>query len=272
MIDLHCHVLPGIDDGPATFADSLALARVAAAAGTSTIVATPHVSWDYPNRPDTIARLVEELNRRLRTESVGLEIRAGAEIAASRVLDTTADELSRLTLGGGRWILLEPPFTLVASGLDVLVADLQARGCRVVLAHPERCPAFHRDRPMLERLVDAGVVTSLTAGSFDGKFGPAVRRFALELVAEKLVHNVASDAHDQTQRPPTIAGELERAGLGPLAAWLTEAVPAAILDGGEIPPRPDVELPAPVASRRRLWPLGRRHSAGSTEHSRPTRT
>lgn len=268
MIDLHCHVLPGIDDGPSTIADSLALARAAAEAGTRTLVATPHVSWEYPNRADTIARLVDELERMLGSQSTALVIRSGAEVAMTRVVDIAPHELSRLTLGGGQWLLLEPPFTPVASGLDRVVADLQQRGHGVVLAHPERCPALHRDRPMLERLVESGVVTSVTAGSLGGKFGSVVRRFSLELVRDGLVHNVASDAHDALQRPPSIAAELERAGLGELTDWLTQAVPGAILDGGAIPPRPDIDISSAVPARRPRWLLGHR-SKGSSARSQP---
>ena len=256
MIDLHCHVLAGIDDGPRTIEESLALARAAGAAGTRTLVATPHVSWEFRNQAQTIERMVEELNRVLRREAVAVDVRPGAEIAMTRLADLAPTELSRLTLGNGRWLLVEPPFTLVAAGLDVLIADLQRQGYRVLLAHPERCPAFHADRSMLERLVDSGVLGSLTAGSLDGKFGTPVQRFSLELLSAGLVHNVASDAHDDSNRPPTIAGELERAGLAPLAEWLTQSVPAAILDGGEIPPRPDVELPPTRRGRR--WLPGRR--------------
>ncbi len=250
MIDLHCHAIAGIDDGPSTIEESLALARAAVSAGSTTLVATPHVSWEYPNRADAIARRADDLRRRLRSEGVALEIRTGAEIAMTRVGDIEPEELSRLTLGGrGRWLLVEPPFTLSASGLDLQVAELQQHGYHVVLAHPERCPALHRDRTMLEEMVGSGVLGSLTAGSLDGRFGEPVRRFSLELLRDGLVHNVASDAHDHSHRPPTISGELERAGLGPLAEWLTESVPAAILAGGEIPMRPEVELSVHVGRR-----------------------
>ena len=252
MIDLHCHVLPGIDDGPSTLEESLEMARAAAAAGTRTIVATPHVSWEYRNRAETIATLVGELNARLGAEGVALEIRSGAELAMTRIGDLAAGELSRLTLGGGRWLLVEPPFTVVATGLDLLVADLQRQGYRVLLAHPERCPAFQRDRKMLEGLIDAGALGSLTAGSLGGTFGEPVRRFSLELLADGLIHNVASDAHDPIRRSPSIAAEIEQAGLGALREWLTESVPAAILAGGEIPARPHVEVAAPGGRLRRL--------------------
>jgi protein-tyrosine phosphatase len=256
MIDMHCHVLPGIDDGPATIDESLALARAAAGAGTHTIVATPHVSWDHRNSADTIARLVAQLNSALRAEGVPIAIETGAEIAMTRVGDIDTPELRRLTVGGrGEWLLIEPPFTPVASGLDGVIADLQQRGFRVLLAHPERSAALHRDRGMLERLVATGVLGSLTAGSLDGKFGSSVRRFSLELVRDELVHNVASDAHDEVKRPPTISGEVERAGLAALAEWFTDAVPSAILSGGTVPPRP--HLASQAARRGPRWLPGR---------------
>lgn len=254
VIDLHCHVLPGIDDGPEMIDGSLAMARAAAAAGTRTLVATPHVSWRYPNDADTIARLVDEVNTRLAAESATLEVLPGAELAMTRILDIDPAELPRLSLGGGSWLLVEPPFTAVATGLDIVVFDLQRQGHRVLLAHPERCPALHRDPRILGSLVRAGVLTSITAGSLIGKFGDTVRRFALQLVQDELVHNVASDAHDTVGRPPSMAAEIEQAGLGPLREWLTEEVPAAILAGEEtVPPRPAVAVPDIGAPQRAWW-------------------
>ncbi len=256
MIDLHSHVLSGIDDGPDTIEGSVELARAASAAGVRTLVATPHVSWHYQNASDTISALVSQLNARLQDEQVDLEIVTGGEIAMTRIAALEPAELSQLGLGGGAWLLVEPPFTPVATGLDAIVLDLVHSGRRVLLAHPERCPALQRDPEMLRALVGAGVLTSITAGSLVGRFGGEVRRFALELVREGLVHNVASDAHDTTRRPPGIASELERAGLAPLREWLTEEVPRAILGGGDVPPRPDVALPDMESGRRSPWRPG----------------
>lgn len=255
MIDLHCHVLPGIDDGPASIDGSLALARAAGAAGTRTLIATPHVSARYPNDAATIARLVEQLNARLAADAIAVEVRAGAEIALTSALEMEPARLAELALGGSSWLLVEPPYTPAATGVDSLVLDVVRRGHRVVLAHPERCPAFHRDRAVLESLVRAGVLTSITAGSLVGRFGAQVRRFALALVRDGLVHNVASDAHDHHDRPPGIAAELAHAGLQPLAAWLTAGVPAAILAGAEIPPPPPGALEQ--LRPRRAWPWSR---------------
>jgi protein-tyrosine phosphatase len=256
MIDLHCHVLPGIDDGPETIEGSLELARAAVAAGIETLVATPHVNSRTPNDSAAIARLVEELNARLADERVGLKILPGAEIAVSQIVEIEPEELLRLRLGGGPWLLVEPPFTPIAVGLEGMLLDVLRKGHRVVLAHPERCPALQRDRRLVPKLVDLGILMSITAGSLTGRFGGDVRRYALELARAGLIHNVTSDAHDGVKRPPGLAVELEQAGLAGLREWLTQLVPAAILSGEEIPPRPAGRT-ADARPRRRRWRPGR---------------
>ena len=253
MIDLHTHVLPGIDDGPETIEGSLALVRAAAADGTRVMVATPHVNWHHHNDAAIIERLTAELNERLREERIAVEILTGAEVAMTRVADIEESELERLRLGDGPWLLLEPPFTPVVTGLDGVVLTLQSLGHRVLLAHPERCPALQRDPRMVESLVRDGVLTSITAGSLVGRFGGEVRRFARELVEEGLVHNIASDAHDATRRRPGMTSEIAESGLGSLSDWLTDAVPSAILSGEEIPPRPSPPVALGRRSRRLRW-------------------
>jgi protein-tyrosine phosphatase len=241
VIDMHCHVLPGIDDGPATLEEALALAGEAWATGAHALVATPHVSWRYPNDAATIAQLAGELRDRLAQGhggGRGVEIVEGAEIAATRALDLPGEELDRLCLGESRCLLVEPPPTAVASGIDLVVAKLQGRGYRVLLAHPERCAAFHRDPGLLASLVSGGCMTSVTAGSLAGRFGAAVRRYALDLEAAGMMHSVASDFHDRASRPPGIAAALEAAGLAGIAEWLTCEVPHAILEDREVPQRP----------------------------------
>ena len=257
MIDLHCHVLAGIDDGPETLADSVALARAAAALGTSTIVATPHVSWRYGNDSATIARSVERTNAAFAQAGVGVKVLPGAEIAITRAVELDPEELGALSLGGGPWLLIEPPFTSVSTGLDELVREIAELGHRIVLAHPERCPAFQREPGLLESLVLGGALTSITAGSLVGQFGKTARRLSLEMLEAEFVHNVASDAHDAEKRGPGIAHELEQVGYGGLIEWLVEDVPGAILAGEEqLPPRPTLRAPAPSAASRSWWRRG----------------
>jgi protein-tyrosine phosphatase len=253
VIDLHCHLLPGIDDGPRTIEESVAIARAASRAGIDTIVATPHASHRYPNRPADIERLVSELDERLRAEGIAVQLRTGAEIAMTHLAGIDPGEIDRMTLGAGGSVLLEPPFLAVVTGIDGIVARLQGEGRRVVLAHPERCPAFHRDPDLLRALVGDGALTSITAASLVGRFGKDVQRFASRLVAEEMVHNIASDAHDSHRRPPSIAAELDHAGLGDMGEWLTREVPTAILSGQEIPPRPPRVARPRRDPRRLIW-------------------
>jgi protein-tyrosine phosphatase len=252
MIDLHCHVLPGIDDGPHSIEDSLLLARAAASGDIRTIVATPHVSREYPNDAETIAELVDRVSARLAAEGLPLELRSGAEIAMTMIDQIAPGVLPKLALGEGPWLLIECPFTSLATGFDILLAKLQSQGHRIMLAHPERSPFFHRDPQLLGSLVQTGILTSVTAGSLVGRFGGQVQRFTRELVRDELVHNVASDAHSHTGRPPSIRPELEQSGLSPLADWLTQAVPAAVLAGDEIPPRPSATISL-QKTRSRWW-------------------
>jgi protein-tyrosine phosphatase len=252
VIDLHCHVLPGIDDGPEEIEGSLALVRAAAAAGETTLVATPHVNWRYANVAVEIERLTDELARRLAADDTAMQLVAGAEIAMTHVAELSEAELSRLRLGDGPWLLLEPPFGPLAGSLAEIVEDLQRRGHGVILAHPERCAAFHRRPELLESLVRGGALTSVTAGSLVGHFGERVRRFALELFASGLVHDVSSDAHDAIRRAPGMSREIEEAGLAELTEWLTVEVPGAILAGASIPARPAVTVPRPRRGWRRL--------------------
>ena len=250
MIDLHCHILPGIDDGPATIEATLDLARAAVTAGTRMMVATSHVSPRYPNDAETIAAGVARVKAALAAAEIPLDVRPGGEVAISQIDELAAGELSALRLGGGPWLLVESPFTLVVDSMPALLGLLQSGGHRIVLAHPERCPGFHRRSDLLRSLVlDHGVLTSVTAGSLVGQFGREVERFALGMARAGLIHNVASDAHDCERRPPGLAEPIDRAGLGAHAELLCEAVPAAILDGTPLPQHPGPLLEAP----RRTW-------------------
>ena len=238
MIDLHCHLLPGIDDGPPDIEGSLAMARRAVREGIETIVATPHVNSRYRNDPGTIGAALEQVRAALVREQIPLEVLPGAEIAVNYLAETDTAGIGALALAGGEWLLIEPPFAAVASGLVATVQGLLWDGHRVVLAHPERCQAIQRDISIVRRLTEEGVLVSLTAGSLAGRFGSTARRVAQALLQEGLAHNVTSDAHDAGNRPPAIAAEIAQGGFADLTGWLASEVPAAIVRGGPLPPRP----------------------------------
>lgn len=241
MIDLHFHLLPGIDDGPATDDDMLALARAAVTAGTKTVVATPHVSWEYRNTAAGISDVLARTRARLQSEGIQLEVVAGAEIAATLAVELPDDELRSLSLGGAGWLLIECPHTPTATGFDAALFQLQGRGHRIMLAHPERCAGLRRDPDLLERLVRSGMGTSITASSLTGRFGSDPQHLAIRMLKAGLVQNVASDAHDR-RRPPEIRAHLERVGLGEVMESFVRTVPERVLAGESLGPPPTAIL------------------------------
>lgn len=238
LIDLHCHLLPGIDDGPADIDGSVALARAYLAAGITRVAATPHVNLRHRNRSAEIAERRAEVAERLAEQKIDLTIESGAEISATVAAEIGDEELRLLTLAGGDWLLVEPPSRAAAFDIHQAVFEIQRRGFKVLLAHPERNSALQRDVDLLEDLVAAGVRTQITAEALTGRFGSKAEACSRELFSRNLVHTIASDAHHATERPPGLADELKRTGHRDLVQWLCRDMPAWILDGGEEPARP----------------------------------
>lgn len=238
---------------------SLELARAAVADGTRSIAATPHVSLTYDATPDTIVAGVAALRDALAEHGIDLEVGTGAEVAVPRLSELDDETLRGLCLGPGPYLLVESPYS-ASPFLESLLFDLQTRGFRPLLAHPERSPVFQHDRGLLERLVAQGVLCSVTAGSLTGQFGRTVRHFTQGLLRAGLVHDISSDAHNTSRRPPGLS-----AALGALAAdlpelagqanWYCDAAPGAIMRGDPLPARPPTE-PGKRPSRR--WRFLRR--------------
>jgi len=254
VIDLHSHLLPGVDDGPPHLADALALARAAVEAGTEVMVATPHVSRAYHLAPADIGPRVDWLAAALDAAGVALDVRAGGELAPERISQLSREDIAAIGLGGGSCVLLECPFTRGSALMDMAMTRLQEWGFRILLAHPERSPTYLREPQALRALVERGAMVQVTAASLRGDFGRTPRQFAKELFRAGRVHVVASDAHDVQKRGPGIRGPLDDAlrswGLpAALAGWLTEAAPRAVLADGPLPPPPRRTTP------RRRWPL-----------------
>jgi protein-tyrosine phosphatase len=258
LIDLHCHILPGIDDGPVNFDFSVAMARKAEDAGINIVVATPHVRSDYRTEPDGIAAAVAELNAALAADELELRVLAGAEVSLQKAAELDDPTLSVLCLGSGDYLLVESPYRSIDIDLEGILWDIQARGFKPVLAHPERCPIFQRDPDRLARLVNGGVLCSITAASLAGRFGTTVRKFSLELMYDGLVHDVASDAHDHLHRPPDLLTGFESAeadipGIRGQANWFTVTAPVAIVTGrATLPARPDPPPRPPMSRWRRI--------------------
>lgn len=237
VIDLHCHLLPGIDDGPADLGGTLAMAEQHLKTGVEVVAATPHVAWDMPNEPEAIALRLADVRAALAAAEIPLRVVQGAEVDVHQAVRLNDEQLRALALGGGPWLLLEAPLQSGVGFAPVAYA-LMKRGYRVLIAHPERSPLLQRDLEGLRELVRAGAATQVTAASFAGGFGRTVREYAERMLEAGLVHSVASDAHDALRRPPGIAGPLRSAGLGDLVSQLAHEAPAAILAGDPLPAAP----------------------------------
>jgi protein-tyrosine phosphatase len=239
LVDLHFHLLPGVDDGPAGLEESLDLARAALHAGTGTVVATPHV------RPDlgiTDAREIAERVRELRSElaaaGIPLTVGCGGELGHEMAFDLTPDELDLLAQGppGARWLLVETPFQGIGEDFHAATAELRAHGFGVLVAHPERsADAAIGDEGGLRRELAAGSQAQLNALSLTGGHGADARRTAWELLHHGLIDVVASDAHGPT-RPPALRMARETlldGGLAPAAAnALVATAPRELLARG----------------------------------------
>ncbi len=239
MIDTHCHILPGVDDGPAEMADAVALCRLAGADGTTTLIATPHqrhLMW--PNRDAaTLAARCTELQRAVGDEPrilLGAEIRVDADLLA----DVDAFPASGLLpLAGSRYLLLEFP-SVGGPEPRPLLHELIVSGWRPVLAHAERIPRWIERPEELADLVQLGAYVQVTAGSLLGRFGKRPRACCTWLLDGDLVHFVGSDAHDTLERPPGLAAAREaiasRWGAA-MADRLTRLNPGDILADRPLP-------------------------------------
>ena len=211
FVDIHCHILPGIDDGAKDWEQSLAMARLAVEDGTLTIVATPHQLGTYSeNHGDQIRLLTAELQEKLEGADVPLSVLAGAEIRVETGFVERLANGELLTLGDHhRHVLLELPHELYLP-LEPVLDELAQRRLVGVLAHPERNRGLLRQPNLIEALVDAGCLMQITAGSLCGTLGPDPQQLAEWMIERRLVHLVATDAHGPRSRRPLLGRAYEQ--------------------------------------------------------------
>ncbi|MCG8586555.1 MAG: hypothetical protein MI757_17770 [Pirellulales bacterium] len=206
FVDIHCHLLPGIDDGAKDWRDTLEMARMAAADGFDTIVTTPHQLGNWAqNTGDDIRHLTAQVQNVLREQKIPIKLLAGGDV---RIEPDMIEQIRRgevMTLADhGRHVLLELPHELYVP-LDRLLKDLRAAGLVGILSHPERNQGILAKPEVLEPLVRAGCLMQVTAGSLAGSFGPDIMKFAEWMVGEGLVHFLATDAHSPRSRRPMMS-------------------------------------------------------------------
>lgn len=202
MIDIHCHILPGIDDGAKDMNDSLALAKAAVQQGIRTIVATPHhKNGRYENSRLSILQKVSELNAFLQQEEIPLTILPGQELRINgEILEDLAKEEILPVNDGGKYVLIELPSGQVPRFTEQLLFELQLKGVTPIIAHPERNQEIIENPDLLYNLVEKGALTQITAASIVGYFGKKISRFSYQLIDANLTHFVASDAHNLNNR------------------------------------------------------------------------
>ncbi len=255
MIDLHCHLLSGVDDGAATLEDSMAMALMAAQDGVRTIVATPHSErgdgWQIDEK-------VKALRSELRSHGVDLEVVAGLEVYLTPETSRLHAEGCLRTLNGSRYLLVEFSMQSLPSYAEQVLFELQARRLVPVIAHPERNAHIAENLEIARRMAERGMLLQVTAASMVGAFGARTRGVAEAMVKRRLVHVIASDAHSTGVRSPVLSSAVRRAGelIGEEAARaMVTTLPAAILRDEE------VAVPEPRPAQRRSWfPFGRRWS------------
>ncbi|THF74689.1 tyrosine-protein phosphatase [Cohnella fermenti] len=232
MIDIHSHLLPGVDDGSAEMEESLAMARSAARQGIRKVIATPHHNnGRYVNPAAEVRRAVAELGDRLRQEGIPLDVLPGQEIRLTGRLLEDWDAGQLLTLADTPYILLEMMPDFEISHLAEAIHELKVRGLIPVIAHPERHPELARRPEWFGELVELGALGQVTSHSLLGRFGHMIRRAAFRMCREGTIHLVATDAHDLLRRGFDLkeAYELIRKEFGLSYAELLEGNAEALL-------------------------------------------
>ncbi|MGA3023404.1 MAG: CpsB/CapC family capsule biosynthesis tyrosine phosphatase [Bryobacteraceae bacterium] len=252
MIDIHSHILRGVDDGVRTLEESVAILRDAAGAGTTDIVATPHANDEFRFDPHLIGSRIAEL-RSLAEKLPRIHRGCDFHLSASNIEDALQNP-AKYTINGHRYLLVEFPDMFISPATEQILSLLAGRGMTPVITHPERNPVLHRDIARLSRWAAQGYLLQVTALSLLDRFGKAARESAWELIECGAAHIVASDAHhpddrharlDEAYRVVTARAGEER------AAMLFVVNPGAVVEGRE------VMSSTPLARPRKWYQLGR---------------
>ena len=240
MIDLHNHLLPGIDDGAKKVEETLEFLRIARRDGVKIVVATPHMKPGvYDNRRETILERVALVREAAKgNEAEGVTLLPGAEVYFTADLPARARAKELMTVGdGGRYLLLELPYQQIPMQVDDTIFKLRILGITPLMAHPERVAYYLEDIDRVAASVRLGALMQVTAASLTGKFGDKARDFARAMLRRGLIHVLASDGHDVRYRPPVLSEGPRAAALvvGESAARrMVEDTPRAIIEGRDV--------------------------------------
>jgi protein-tyrosine phosphatase len=239
LIDLHSHILPGLDDGVATLDEARMLAQRAAEEGVTAMAATPHVRDDYPTTVGQMHEALTAVRSDFAEHEIEVKILPGAEIAIERLPRMPPAVLPNFSLAGsGRYLLLEWPYHGWPPRMHGHLRWVQSAGLTPILAHPERSREVQAEPERLDALIEAGALVQITAASLDGRLGHSSQKAARALIERGHAHLLASDAHGPSVREAGLAEAVSAVGNKRLARWLTEEAPAAVVAGEPLPERP----------------------------------
>lgn len=258
LIDLHCHLLFGIDDGARDIEMSVAMARMAVADGIETVVCTPHVMPGvYDNTAEIIGAALQVVERRLEDEGVELTLMMGADVHIDPAMLQGLRDMRIPTLNGSRYFLFEPPHHVAPPRIEDTAFSLMTGGYVPILTHPERLTWIENHYPVMLKLADMGVLMQITAGSLTGRFGRRCQYWADRMLDEGLVSLIASDAHNLSSRPLRLstARDLAAQRLGETEAIaMVSDRPRAMIDNAEPSPPLARQSGRPEPKQKRsLW-------------------
>jgi len=255
VIDLHCHLLPGIDDGAVDLDDSFAMARCAVADGIKVTACTPHIFPGlYENKGPEIRKAIADLQTRLDEADIPLKLVTGADVQLAVELSAGLKSGRILSLNDSRYFLFEPPHHTAPPRLEETVFNVMAAGWHPVVTHPERLHWIETHYETMQRLAHAGAWMQLTSGSVTGRFGRRAKYWSERMLDEGLVHILATDAHNMRNRSPRLAEarDLVAERLGEEAANdMVVTRPQGILDNlppSALPPAVGLASKAPKRS------------------------
>ena len=206
MVDIHHHLLWGLDDGAKDIETSIAMANASAADGVTHIVCTPHANGTYDFQPEVNAAKVAELRERLKAEGVTVELGLGCDFHLSYDnIQDAKEHPARYSVNGLGYLMVELPDYGIPRGLTETFYELQLAGMTPILTHPERNPTLQNDLPRLAEWMRGGVLVQVTGDSVTGRMGKTAQRITHELLAKRWVHFLATDAHNVTSRPPRLS-------------------------------------------------------------------
>ncbi|MGA1869180.1 MAG: tyrosine-protein phosphatase [bacterium] len=254
MIDIHCHILPGMDDGAENLEESIQMCSLASRDGIKTIVATPHtMNGVYINNCQLIKKSVNNLNIVLNNNNIDVVIIPGAEVHVNYNLKELLNQGSAMTINDdNKYILLELPVYIVPPKIEEQIFQLKLEGITPIISHPERNMAIQNNLNLIYKMIKQGALMQLTALSLTGEFGTAAQKCAFAMLSLNYAHIIASDAHSGGMRAPRLSRGFEVAsrivGEDYACAMVTN-FPHAIISGHIL----DMKIPEPKTPQKSFF-------------------